>query len=216
MQWAITIIPVNKLIWPTLQYTHGPTRRTPLLANRARGIVGFYTSHKRRWPSHSTHLSCTCPESKMSMLWDFHYWFRGVFGTILRELKKMVGRYFMKLGTSKNNIVDDIWGGVNPMDLLSKPGPWLLVGIPTLSLQRSQRLRTLRVFFSVYTTVYFYFQVNLKELLAIIAVSVLLTVAVEMPFNNMRTSFVKQSSRQELRTETARPLVDGPKHGRDE
>lgn len=38
---------------------------------------------------------------------------------------------------------------------------------------------------------------NLKELLAIVAVSVLLTVTVEMPFNNIRTSFVKRSSRHE-------------------
>ncbi|XP_027843539.2 nose resistant to fluoxetine protein 6-like [Aphis gossypii] len=38
--------------------------------------------------------------------------------------------------------------------------------------------------------------VNIKEILAIIMVSVALTLAVEMPFNNIRTSFVKKSRRE--------------------
>jgi hypothetical protein len=40
-----------------------------------------------------------------------------------------------------------------------------------------------------------WFQVNVKEIAVIVAVSVLLTVAVEMPFNNLRMAFVKKSFR---------------------
>ncbi|XP_001942708.2 regulator of hypoxia-inducible factor 1 [Acyrthosiphon pisum] len=51
--------------------------------------------------------------------------------------------------------------------------------------------------------------INIKEMLAIIMVSVALTVAVEMPFNNIRTSFVKKSSRHETEAPTSVPISVG-------
>ncbi|KAL4105101.1 hypothetical protein QTP88_020374 [Uroleucon formosanum] len=56
--------------------------------------------------------------------------------------------------------------------------------------------------------------INIKEMLAIIMVSVVLTVAVEMPFNNIRTSFVKKSSRRETEAPTSVPSVGGDTESR--